>query len=92
MIKTTTIYKRKFSKISNVQDYEQILYNLCITSENNVNLYGIEIISKRHNTKHCQLINISHSKSYILEILKFLYENAVKPDVAPGIISDIFNL
>lgn len=92
MFKTKTIYKRNFSKISTVQEHEQIIYNLCITEENTASSYGIEIISKKKTTQKCQLISISDSKSYILEILTFLYENSIKPDTALGIISDIFTL
>lgn len=93
MVKTTNIYIKNFSTIPNVQEQEQILYNLCKTNSQNIITYGVEIVSKkRQGQQQCTLSGLSNIETRILDILKFLYENSIKPDSAPGVISDIFNL
>lgn len=93
MTKTINIYKKNFSTIPNVQEQEQILYNLCKTKSQNIVTYGVEIVSKKQQKRQqCTLSSLSNVETLILDILKFLYENSIKPDSAPAVISDIFNL
>lgn len=93
MTTVTNIYEKIFSEIFNIQEAEEISYNLCTSHSKTVTTYGVELISKKgKGSQTCTLSSISTTKKLVLEILTFLYENSVKPDSAPGVISDIFNL
>ena len=88
-----SVYTRNFSEIIGLQIAQTINYNLCTVKENDFVAYGIEVIDSfgKTSSKMYKIQRISCSKDYVLEILKFLYENSVKPDEAPYVVFDILN-
>jgi len=92
MANAKNIFKRQFTYIKNIQDAEKVYYNLYETNSGSNTTYGIEIISeKNHALEETSLKQISESKNFIVNILTYLYENAVKPEHALGIINDLIN-
>lgn len=95
LLKKIDVYFRKFSQISGLQNEELVKYRLCKTEEKNFTTYGIEIISlvnsgNKESSKEA-LERISCSKETVLGILKYLYENSIRPDSARCIVADILN-
>ena len=89
---TKNLFKRQFTHINNIQDMENIYYNLYETDTGSNVTYGIEIISEKDNgVEETSLKQISESKSFIVNIITYLYENAIKPEYALGIVSDLIN-
>ena len=89
---TKNLFKRQFTYIKNIQDMENIYYNLYETDTGSNVTYGIEIISEKDNkVEETSLKQISESKSFIVNIITYLYENAIKPECALGIVSDLIN-
>ena len=95
MTKVKNIYTKKFSQIQELQEPETINYCLLTTEEKNFVVYGIEVSSnfekqgeKKDETK---VKVISCSEEFVLDIIKYLYENSIKPDTAKCIIQDIIN-
>lgn len=96
MIKKTDIYSREFSKINGLQNREIITYRLCKTQAEDLTIYGIELgylLKENYNYKGGKnmIERISSSKEMVLNILKYLYENSVKPESACNIVADILN-
>ena len=96
MTKKTDIYFREFSQIPGLQKREKITYRLCKTQEEDLTIYGIELgylLKENYNYKEDKNIieRISNSKEVVLNILKYLYENSVKPESARSIVTDILN-
>ena len=97
MTKKIDIYSREFSQISGLQNREIIIYRLCKTQEEDLTTYGIELsylLNDRYNTcneSKNMIERISCSEEIVLNILKYLYENSVKPETAHSIIADILN-
>ncbi len=96
MTKKTDIYFREFSQIPGLQKREKITYRLCKTQEEDLTIYGIELgylLKGNYNYKEGKNIieRISNSKEVVLNILKYLYENSVKPESARSIVTDILN-
>ncbi len=92
MTKTKNIFKKTFSQIEDIQETEQIYYNLYETESQEFTAYGIEVISEKNNkVEKISLKQISDSKVFIINIITYLYENSVKPCSACGIISDLIN-
>ncbi len=91
---TKNLFKRQFTYIKNIQEMENIYYNLYESetdTESNIT-YGIEIISEKDTgVEETSLKQISESKSFIVNIITFLYENAIRPEYALGIVSDLIN-
>lgn len=89
---TKNLFKRQFTYIKNIQDMENIYYNLYETDTGSKTTYGIEIISEKDNgVEETSLKQISESKSFIVNIITYLYENAIRPEYALGIVSDLIN-
>ena len=89
----TNIYKKEYSEISNIQDKKNVYYNLVKTVSNELTYFGIEIILKKDIGKPEKVFfdGISESENYVLNIIKFLYENSIKPNVSFEIISDLIS-
>ncbi len=87
----TNIYKKEYSEIEGIQTHKNIYYNLVKTVSDNLTYFGIEIILKSDvNVPEKVLFDgISESEIYVRNIIKFLYENSIKPDVSLEIISDL---
>ncbi len=98
MTKKIDIYSREFSQITGLQNREIITYRLCKTQEEDLTVYGIELgsllkdkyINYEKNKKNL-LERISCSKELVLDVLKYLYENSIKPESAYSIVTDILN-
>ena len=99
MSKVKVIYSKEFSYIPDLQNFETINYCLCTTKNTDFTAYGIDIYScsgaggsfETHKKEESELKIISNSKDFVLKILKYLYENSIKPDTAKYIILDIIN-
>lgn len=86
----TNVYKKRFSKIENMQSSEDIHYNLIELDSSDIKVYGVELIAYRGEEQdRLTLENISESKIWAMNIITYLYENAIKPEVALGIVNDI---
>lgn len=86
------MYSRHFSNIAHLQTEETVFYNLHETHCAGSGFYGIELVSQPADAKEHQKVcldALSNSREDTLDILKFLHENAVKPEASVGIISDI---
>ena len=98
MTKKIDIYSREFSQITGLQNREIITYRLCKTQEEDLTVYGIELdsllkdeyINYKKNKKNL-LERISCSKELALDILKYLYENSIRPESAYSVVMDILN-
>ncbi|MDQ5983575.1 MAG: hypothetical protein RUMPE_00599 [Eubacteriales bacterium SKADARSKE-1] len=92
MTDITNIYKKGFSKIENIQSQEVVFYNLSGMKCDDIVVYGIELASQRDGklTK-LSIDNISDSKMWVIDIITYLYENAIKPEISLGVIDDIIN-
>ena len=92
MNKTENLFKRRFTYIKDIQDTEDIYYNLYETNNASNTTYGIEIISEKNTgSEETSFKQISESKSFIVNIIKYLYENAIRPEYAFDIICDLIN-
>ncbi len=93
MTRVTNIYKKDYSEIKNIQHQSNIYYNLIKTMSDTLTCYGIEIILKNNSTnlETANFEGISESKTFVLDIIKFLYENSIKPDSSLYIISDLIS-
>jgi len=97
--KVTSVYSKEFSYIPNLQALETVNYCLCTTKNTDFTAYGIDIYScsgsensfETQKKDEAELKIISNSKDFVLKILKYLYENSIKPDTAKYIILDIIN-
>ena len=90
MLITNLLYKKVFSKLENIQESQEILYNLCEDPESGGKGHGIQIISK--NTKGIQsrvFEKLSDSEDVVKNIITYLYENSVKIESAEYIIQDV---
>lgn len=87
----TNIYKKEYSEITDIQRKNNVYYNLVKTISDDLTYFGIEIVLKNDisNPEKAFFDGISESENYVLNIIKFLYENSVKPDVSLEIISDL---
>lgn len=87
------IYTRDFSKIEGIQNGERVYYNLLFQNEEEENMvYGIELVSSINGKMENQIFDgISASRETTLNILKFLYENSVRPYEFIGIVSDLIS-
>ena len=87
----TNIYKKEYSEIADIQTHKNVYYNLVKTVSDNLTYFGIEIILKNdvNNPEKVLFDGISESEIYVRNIIKFLYENSIKPDVSLEIISDL---
>lgn len=86
------IHKKEFSELSSMQKQETIDYNIVENIANDKIFYGIEIISynKLSRVKD-SFFNISDSKKFVMDLICYLYENAVKISTCKDIIDDILS-
>lgn len=93
MIQNINIYKKVYSEIINIQNKEIVYYNLITTLSDKLTYYGIEIIleSENDSPERTCFEGLSESKSFVLDIIKFLYENSIKPCSSLAIISDLIS-
>ncbi len=93
MTHSINIYKKYYSEIMNIQSKESVYYNLIKTVSDTLTCYGVEIILKNSldQLDTVKLEGISESKIFVLEIIKFLYENSIKPNSALAIVSDLIS-
>ncbi|MBR1779225.1 MAG: hypothetical protein IJ758_01825 [Clostridia bacterium] len=92
MNRTENLFKKQFTYIKDIQDMENIYYNLYETDIDSAPTYGVEIISEKDTIREkTSLKQISDSKSFIVDIIRYLYENSIRPESACGIISDLIN-
>ena len=94
MTRKTNIYKKNYSTIANIQSEEHIYYDLLETYSFNFTFFGIEIVQKNSSNDVLNKIyfeGISEQKGFVLDIIKFLYENSIKPDSALAVISDLIS-
>lgn len=92
MADITNIYKKRYSKIESIQAEEVIYYNLIEVKNDDTIAYGVELISNScKKQSKLSLENISDSKAWIINMITYLYENAIKPEIALGVISDTIN-
>lgn len=89
----TNIYKKEYSEIADIQSKKNVYYNLVKTVSDDLTYFGIEIILKNdiNNPEKAFFDGISESENYVRNIIKFLYENSIKPDVSLEIISDLIS-
>ncbi len=93
MTTCTKLYTKTFSKIEKLQENENIYYNLISSNNNSTTSYGIEVSSESNGKKEkLSLDCLSEDIVLINNIIKYLYENSIKPDVSLGIINDILNV
>lgn len=87
----TNIYKKEYSEIADIQSKKNVYYNLVKTISDDLTYFGIEIILKNdiNSPEEAFFDGISESENYVRNIIKFLYENSIKPDVSLEIISDL---
>ena len=89
----TNIYKKEYSEIADIQSKKNVYYNLVKTISDDLTYFGIEIILKNdiNSPEEAFFDGISESENYVRNIIKFLYENSIKPDVSLEIISDLIS-
>lgn len=93
MTTCTKLYTKTFSKIEKLQENENIYYNLISSNNNNITSYGIEVSSKSNGKEEkLSLDCLSEDIDLINNIIKYLYENSIKPEASLGIINDILNV
>ncbi len=87
----TNIYKKKYSDIADIQRKNNVYYNLVKTVSDNLTYFGIEVILKNEqaNPEKALFQGVSESEKNVRDILKFLYENSIKPETSVEIISDL---
>lgn len=90
----TNIYKKEYSEIADIQRRNNVYYNLVKTVTEDLTYFGIEIILKNEQTtpEKAFFKGISESELQVRDILKFLFENSIKPNVSMEIISDLVSL
>ena len=86
-----TVYCKNFSKISNIQEKETIVYNELLTTFDNMEFYGIEITSSIDEEKFV-VQRLSDKERDVMDILTFLYENSVRVNGCDSILEDTFKL
>lgn len=89
MLVREKVYLKKFSKILNLQEEEQISYGLIKQNNGEKDIYGVEIKSLYSNKKDCcRVEGLSDNEGKVLNIIKYLYENSVRADICKDIIED----
>lgn len=79
MENTAMVFKRNFSQIGEIQNKKQICYGVIDEPKEGELRYGIGVLLIENGTRDKDFINgLSDSKDEILEIVTYLYENAVK--------------
>lgn len=93
MTQIANIYIKNYSEITNIQHKSNVCYNLVTTVSDLLTYYGIEIILNNYIDKPEKICfeAVSESKSLVLDIITFLYENSIKPDSSLAIISDLIS-
>lgn len=87
----TNIYQKEYSEIADIQRKKNVYYNLVKTISGNLTYFGIEIVLKNdvNSPEEALFDGISESENYVRNIIKFLYENSIKPNSSLEIISDL---
>lgn len=85
------VYCKNFSKISNIQESEVIVYNKLLTSPDDIEFYGIEITSNISGEKFV-VRRLSDREKDVMDILTFLYENSVRVNDCKSILEDVLKL
>lgn len=87
----TNIYRKEYSDIADIQQKNNVYYNLVKTISDNLTYFGIEVILKNEkaNLETALFQGVSESEKNVRDILKFLYENSIKPETSVEIISDL---
>ena len=71
---TEKIYELNQSFLGN----RTLKYNLCENKGENGLYYGIQlVVSSQDNTEEVAIENISEDKQYVLNLITYLYENAI---------------
>lgn len=86
------IYSKSYSSISDtLQNSRTINYDLVKSRFGNKNFYGIHITScNKGDFFEDMVMNISSDKNFVLDILKYFYENAVDIMNFKDVLNDIF--
>ncbi len=88
----TTIYLKRFSKIFNVQEEEEVYYSLAQSNEVSGPVYGIEVSSVCNGKRECDRVeSITSVKETVLDIIQYLYENSVKLEAFEDVVNDFIN-
>jgi hypothetical protein len=84
-------YIRNFSEIGHLQEKSTIFYNLVESKGQKGRMYGVELVY-RCEGEGCEdsITAISHSRRSAIDIITYLYENAIKIGNWRDIVADIF--
>ena len=89
-MKRTTMYTKEFSDLGILQEAATICYNLLEESEAVPLPYGIELVEKgKYNRQAERLERLFPSKEQTVQVLAFLYENAVTAIVWREVVEDL---
>ncbi len=83
------VYKRNFTYLGVFQDAKELTYSL-VTSNVETENYGVCVAEHSANEVRTQTIkNLTSVRKTAEDLLRFLYENAITPDVLLDIIHDL---
>ena len=83
------VYKRNFTHLGVFQEAKELTYSL-VTSDIEAENYGVCVAEHSANEVRTQTIkNLTPVRKIAEDLLRFLYENAITPDVLLDIIHDL---
>lgn len=84
------LFEKNFSKLGSLQEHRTIVYRLIELKKEGSNIYGIELTEESKGaTKKLATEGLSRDRA--VEILTFLYENAVTVSVAKEVVADLLS-
>lgn len=94
-MKINTVYTRNFSKIRNIQESEQILYNIFEQNVEGSTVYGLNIVSKTEQGEETEPFLLGESKELAMNVICYAYENSIKvgflQDICKDLVVDLMN-
>ncbi len=83
------LFTRKFSGFGALQEAHILQYALTRDTESTVQ-YGVSVTELRADGENTQAFGaLCHSMHAACRLLTYLFENAVEPQMVPGVIDDI---
>lgn len=89
-MKSKTIYTKKFRRINKLQERQTLRYNLIEEETGDLPAFGIQLISDRKGVIEIGFRrSLTSSKKEALDLLAFLYENAITLNTWQDVVTDL---
>lgn len=84
-MKVKNLYVHKFSKLEyGIQSSKTVYYNICYDK-----MFGIQVVEKMGTTVYEDTVYISEDEDVVINIIEYLYENAVDVALFKNVIEDL---